>query len=167
MSQIIISTESAQNQGNSVYLSNWYEVLTCGGILPDILHEGVPVLDSIFGDGAVVVCSTAPLQRYTLVGFVYQSHPTRGAGRTWGEERNKRGVKGVVWWLQRCGLWILLSDLSLRRTVAFSVLQTHVVILVKSPEPFNNFFSLFLHFPLIHMKHSTSKPFHFLSAASF
>lgn len=56
--------------------------LTCSGILPEVLGEHVPVLDGIFGDGAVVVCSTAPLQRYTLVTFVYHSNSTWGTGGT-------------------------------------------------------------------------------------
>lgn len=60
------------------------------GVLPRVLGKGVSVLDGIFGDGTVVVCSAAPLQRDALLGFVHHSHPTWGAGRTWRERKSKK-----------------------------------------------------------------------------
>lgn len=62
---------------------------TRGGVLPHVLGGGVSVLDGIFGDGAVVVCSATPLQRDALLGFARHSHSPWGAGRTW-RERNGR-----------------------------------------------------------------------------
>lgn len=60
------------------------------GTLPHVLGKGVSVLDGIFGDGTVVVCSTAPLQRDALLSFAHHAHPTRGAGRTWRERKSKK-----------------------------------------------------------------------------
>lgn len=60
------------------------------GILPHVPGKGVSVLDGIFGDGTVVVCSAAPLQHDALLSFVHHSHPTWGAGRTWHERKSKK-----------------------------------------------------------------------------
>lgn len=63
------------------------------GLLPLVPGEGVSVLDGIFGDGTVVVCSAAPLQRDVLLGFVHHPHSTWGAGRTWSEGNEEKRLQ--------------------------------------------------------------------------
>lgn len=63
---------------------------TRGGVLPGVLGKGVSVLDGIFGDGTVVVCAAAPLQRDALLRFVHHSQPPRGSRRTWQERKSEK-----------------------------------------------------------------------------
>lgn len=67
------------------------------GLLPLVPGVGVSVLDAVFGDGTVVVCSAAPLQRDLLLGFVHHSHPTWGAGRTWSEGNKRLQSQEASW----------------------------------------------------------------------
>lgn len=67
------------------------------GLLPLVPGEGVSVLDGVFGDGTVVVCSAAPLQRDFLLGLVHHSHPTWGTGGTWSEGNKRLQSQEASW----------------------------------------------------------------------